>query len=151
MSPTEQLHLHLQQYFHDASEAYEGAMRAFEDAAVVVGEAKVSLAEAREQLKDMEAEALVNGGHGTVYVQATSADKRNAQLRLALKAWPEYQEQRQQVALLERELAAIEAKRDAAANLMSLSKRRCDAHIANVARATAIATNAGMERKSNHG
>lgn len=150
MAPSEQLHVHQQEYMHRAVAAYEDALEAYADAQVAATDLKVTLAQARNDLKDMEDEVIVNSGHGDHYVQANSADKRAAQARQALKHWPEYQAKRGEAAALERELGRLEAARDRAANTMSINKRRADAHVANVNREQVIKTLAGA-RRNGHG
>lgn len=138
MQPAEQTQIHKQQYFLDATEAYERAMMAYQDADEALASQKVTVAHQRDILDDMEAEALVNGGVGGKYIDAGTELKRKAQLRLALRDWPEYQTAKLELDDAVRAAASIESQRDRAANEMSLHKRRCDAHVANVARATAV-------------
>lgn len=151
MTPSEQLHIHQQEYMHRAEAAYEEALLAFADAELAVADMKADLAQARAEIRDMEDEALVNGGYGERYIDANTKEKREAQLRQALKHWPEYQAKREALATLERELGHLEAEKDRFANLMSLNKRRADAHIANVHRAGVIASLGGVKRSTNRG
>lgn len=134
--------VHKQEFFLRAAEGYAEAMRAYEDASEALGNLKVTLAEAREQLKDMEADTICNGGRGNTFVlSAKSADVRTAHIRKALHDWPEYQAIAQQARETERDIARVESGRDKAANDMSLNRARMNAHTANVERQTALLTN----------
>lgn len=138
MNPTATLPRVDQQAFYlAASGDYERCIAELERRRIEAGEAKALLNLAREALKDIEADMLVNGGHGK-YVIDGNETKRVAILRAALAAFPAYVTQRQRVTDLERELSKVEAGRDLTANTLSLAKSRMDAYVAATQRAASI-------------
>lgn len=122
--------IHLQSWFHDASDAYADAMTVYRDELDAVADARMAVYVARERLKDLEAVMLVNGGAGQWVIGTGDAKRREAVLRLALRDDNEYQVASKELQRLERALDRAEANRDSAANQMSLQKRRMDAFLA---------------------
>ena len=124
--------LHTQAYFVKASAAYEEAMAAYSDSLEIVADAKGILFDAKDFLRNIEDEVLVNGGYGMHKISPaiSTKEKRDAMIRLSLKAMPEYQQARTALAKAERELDRAEALRDTAGNRMAIERRRCDAYLA---------------------
>lgn len=128
MNPGE---MHLQAFFLAADAGYEQAMAAFEDALEVVADAKSAVFEAREAVRDIEAEYIMNGGHGQWTIgPGMTEKKRDVVVRVGLKNWQPYQDAKKVLATAERELDRAEARRDTAANRMALYRRRMDGYLA---------------------
>lgn len=140
--------IHTQQWFLEASDAYQDAMVVFRDEQEHVADRRQAVYVARERLKDLEADMLVNGGSGKYTISATAKEKRDAILRLALADSEEYVAAQKSLRSLERELDIAEAARDDAANQMSLQKRRMDAYLAAASQQAAILTVRGPEHAS---
>lgn len=123
--------MHTQAFFAAADAGYEQAMRAYEDALEIVADAKAATFEAREAARDVEAEYVMNGGHGQWTIgPGMTEKKRDLVVRVGLKNWPAYQAARCALATAERELDRAEARRDTAANRMALYRRRMDGYLA---------------------
>ena len=123
--------MHQQAFFVAADAGYEQAMSAYEDALDIVADAKAAVFEARETAKDIEAEYVMNGGHGKWTIGPGMTDKkRDLVVRVGLKNWPDYQAAKKALAAAERELDRAEARRDTAANRMALYRRRMDGYLA---------------------
>jgi hypothetical protein len=123
--------MHTQAFFAAADAGYEQAMRAYEDALEIVADAKSGTFEAREAVRDVEAEYVVNGGHGQWVVSPGMTEKkRDLVVRVGLKHWPAYQSAKRALTDAERELDRAEARRDTAANRMALYRRRMDGYLA---------------------
>lgn len=145
------VHIHLQEYFHAASAAYEDAATAYASEQEEVADIRAALHGLRDRMEDLESELVVNGGVNNDFITASTAEKRKAQTRLILSRWPDYQQLRKDASKLERDLAQAESRRDAAANQMSLNKRRMEAHTANVERQSAILNARGTETRNYSG
>lgn len=123
--------VHQQAFYVAADAGYEQAMGSYEEALEVVADAKAVLFEARDRVRDIEAEYIVNGGHGQWVVSPGMTEKkRELVTRVGLKNWPEYQAAKKTLATAERELDRAEARRDTAANRMALYRRRMDGYLA---------------------
>jgi hypothetical protein len=123
---------------YDFATAIDAADVAYDD----VIDAKARVLAMREVVRDMEAECLVNGGRGnySIPVGQTNDKKRDAIIRLALRDWPQYQEQRLALGEAERELDRAEARRDTALNRMARSRRRMDGYLAAANQRAAVLT-----------
>jgi hypothetical protein len=102
----------------DAIDTFEGAREVWEEIAIDLPKSKAALAELREQLKDIEAVVLVNGGAEGQPIDGKNAEIRDAQLRLALKKSPEYEAKLRQIRTLEASLAENDVQMEHAANAM---------------------------------
>ena len=123
--------VHTQAFFLAADAGYEQAMSAYEDALEVVADAKGAVFDARDALKDIEAEYVMNGGHGQWAISPGMTEKkRDLVVRVGLKNWQPYQDAKKVLATAERELDRAEARRDTAANRMALYRRRMDGYLA---------------------
>lgn len=123
--------MHTQAFFAAADAGYEQAMHAYEDALEIVADAKAATIEAREAARDVEAEYIMNGGHGQWTIgPGMTEKKRDLVVRVGSKNWPAYQAARRALATAERELDRAEARRDTAANRMALYRRRMDGYLA---------------------
>lgn len=127
-----------QGYFHAASDEYEAALAEFADQQLLVAEQKAALGHVREELKDIEATVLANGGHGKYVIDTGNAERRAAMLRAALADHQPYAAKRGEVTTAERELAKAETARDHIANVMALMRRRMDMSITATQRAAAL-------------
>lgn len=127
-----------QGYFHAASDQYEACLGDFEGQQLFVAEQKALLGHVREELKDIEATVLVNGGHGKYVIDSGNAERRTAMLRAALADHPQYAVKRVEVTAAERDLAKAEALRDHTANVMALMRRRMDMSVAATQRAASL-------------
>jgi len=123
--------MHTQAFFAAADAGYEQAMRGYEDALEIVADAKAATFDAREAARDIEAEYIVNGGHGQWSIAPGMTEKkRDLVVRVGLKNWPAYQNAKRALAEAERDLDRAEARRDTAANRMALYRRRMDGYLA---------------------
>ena len=127
-----------QAYFLLASDQYEVCLGDFEAQQLAVAEQKAALGHTREELKDIEATVLVNGGHGKYVIDTGNAERRSAMLRAALADHSQYGAKRAAVTQAERELARAEASRDHTANVMALMRRRMDMSVAATQRAASL-------------
>lgn len=127
-----------QAYFHASSDQYEACLGDFEEQQLAVAEQKAALGHTREELKDIEATVLANGGHGKYVIDTGNAERRAAMLRAALADHPQYAAKRADVTQAERELARVEASRDHTANVMALMRRRMDMSVAATQRAASL-------------
>lgn len=141
--------VHEQSFFLAASTEYEACIGDLYQQRIRAGDAKAMLNLAREQLRDMEAQVLVDGGREQYVIDGNEA-RRGAILRTALANWPAYIAKRTEIVKQERELASIEAARDRTANTMSLCKSRTDAYVAAAQQRASVLIYGSNDRAQGH-
>ena len=108
---------------------------------------KAALGEMRQQLKEAEAERIVNKGTEDYPINGTNPEQRGAQLLCCLANDPAYQELERVTARQESGLARLELDADDAANGMRLARYQMEWAISeNNREAAALGSNTVLAR-----
>lgn len=127
----------LAEYDH-ASEDYAGAVDAAFDA-------RAEAARIRREVDAIEAEIVVNGGHGEIAITGSNKETREAQVKAAMQRMPAFQKAQEALRRAEREQAQADNEAQEAVHRMRRIRLALDWSTAFLNRAAATERGADME------